>query len=219
MNLLFVYPVEDGVPFATCCYCGRGRQRTEDERAFSDEPRGKSQPDFTHFPVFLLPTLPLTFSPCVVGSYSVSLEFCSWYALALIPPLKPTFVSIPSLYLSVLVPYFLTFFSSFLLLSLPWDLCQVQVRVWWQKHVTVPCHNQHSSMSVNDTYKHSTAHITMVARLSAGWISGKKSRFGSTPGAGYSGGDISDSGWHCSGRLCLPHSVTIIDLHSILRGR
>lgn len=86
--------------------------------------------------------------------------------------------------------------------------------VWWQKHVTVPCHDQHSSVPVNDTYRHPTMHITMVARLSAGWISGKKSHFGSAPGAVYSRGDISDSGWHCSGRLCHLRSVTIIDFHS-----
>lgn len=54
-------------------------------------------------------------------------------------------------------------------------------------------------------------HITMVSGLSAGWISGKKLQFGSAPGAGCGGGDISDSGWHGSGSVCLPHSVTFID--------
>lgn len=51
--------------------------------------------------------------------------------------------------------------------------------------------------------------------LSAGWISGKKSHFGSARGAGYSRGDISDSGWHCAGSLYIPRSVTTVDIHSV----
>lgn len=68
MNPLFVSPVEEGASLQRAVIVDSGRQRIEDERAFSDEPRGMSQPDFTRLPFFLLPTLPLTFSPCVVGS-------------------------------------------------------------------------------------------------------------------------------------------------------
>lgn len=165
---------------------------------------------------FLL-CLSLSHLPLWVLTLSLSLEFCSRCALTLIPPLKPTIISLSLLFVSLSLPLFLTFLN----LSFPpsprcrsLETC-AGMAVWWQKHVAVPCHNQHSSMPVNDTKRHPTTHITMVARLSAGWISGKKSHFGSAPSAGYSGGDISHCGWHCSGSLCLPRSVTIIDFHSV----
>lgn len=135
---------------------------------------------------------------------------------ALIQPFKSMLVSLSFLFfviLSLSFPFLMLFFVSLLPAIFPLSPAPVAA-VWWQKHVTVPCHDQHSSVPVNDTYRHPTMHITMVARLSAGWISGKKSHFGSAPGAVYSRGDISDSGWHCSGRLCHLRSVTIIDFHS-----
>lgn len=112
MNLLFVSPLEDGAYFQRAVIVDLGRQRTEDERAFSDEPRGMSQPDFTRSPFFLLPTLPLTFSPCVVGSYTLSL----WGFAPAMPSHLSSFkthhhLSIPPLCLSVFasVSYFFTF--------------------------------------------------------------------------------------------------------------
>lgn len=135
---------------------------------------------------------------------------------ALIQPFKSMLVSLSFLFfviLSLSFPFLMLFFVSLLPAIFPLSPAPVAA-VWWQKHVTVPCHDQHSSVPVNDTYRHPTMHITMVARLSVGWISGKKSHFGSAPGAVYSRGDISDSGWHCSGRLCHLRSVTIIDFHS-----
>lgn len=120
MNLLFVSPVEDGVSFSTYCYCGLCRQRTEDERAFSDEPRGMSQPDFTGLSFFLLPTLPLTFSPCVAGSYSLSLlSYAPVVPSYLFLLLKPTVISLSLLFVSLSLPPFLFFFPS----PLPPTLC------------------------------------------------------------------------------------------------
>lgn len=142
-----------------------------------------SQPDFTRLPFFLLPTLPLTFSPCIVGSYSPTLlssapGMPSHLFLLLNPP-------------SYLHPSSLYLYLCLFLLSLPGDLCQVQLCVCvsvcacdGKKHATQPCHDQHSSMPVNDTSRHPTVHITMVAGLSAGWISGRTSHFGSAPNVG-----------------------------------
>lgn len=135
MNPLFVPPVwRMAQSFSTWCYCGLGRQRTEDKRAFSDEPRGMSQPDFTRQPFFLLPALPLTFSPCVVGSYAASL-----LSFALRMP-SHLFLLLKSLYLSL--------FSSLSLAP--------GTAVWWQKPVTAPCHDRHSSMPVNDTQRYTS---------------------------------------------------------------
>ena len=111
---------------------------------------------------------------------SDSLEFCSWYALALIPPLKTHHhISIPPLCISVrassscLSPETCARYS-----------CVCVCVCDGRKHATEPCHDQQSSMPVNDTSRHPTAHITMVARLSAGWISGRTSHFGSAPDVG-----------------------------------
>lgn len=59
-----------------------------------------------------------------------------------------------------------------------------------------------------------TQFTLLAAGLSAGWISGKKLLSGSAPSAGYSGCDISGSGWHCSGSPCFPCAVTVINFHS-----
>lgn len=128
-------------------------------------------------------------------------------------------LSNPSLCLCLLLSFFLFFFT-FNLVLLPSDClsleaCARYCCVWWWTHVTVPCHTKHSPMPLNDTWRHPTVHIAIVARRSAGCISGKKSHFGSAPSAGYSGGDISDCGWDCSGSLYIPRSVAIIDFHSV----
>lgn len=192
---------------------GLGRQRTEGKRAFSNEPWGMSQPDFTRLSLFCFP-LCLSLSHFVL---CVLTRCLSWVLLMLLYNLSNLCSSLcPSFFfviLSLPFPFLMLFFVSLLPAVFPLSPAPVAA-VWWQKHVTVPCHDQHSSVPVNDTYRHPTMHITMVARLSAGWISGKKSHFGSAPGAVYSRGDISDSGWHCSGRLCHLRSVTIIDFHS-----
>lgn len=125
MNPLFVSPVEDGTSFERAAVhvdsADREQKRQRDERAFSDEPRGMSQPDFTRLPFFLLPTLPLTFSPCIVGSYSPTLlssapGMPSHLFLLLNPP---SYRHPSSLYL----------YLCLFLLSLPGDLCQVELCV------------------------------------------------------------------------------------------
>lgn len=85
---------------------------------------------------------------------SVSLEFCSWCALARISLFKSPIIS-PALYR----------------LPLPQDPhTQVQLCVCdGEKHEALPCHDQHSSVPFNDTWRHPTVHITMVAKLSA-WL-------------------------------------------------
>lgn len=76
---------------------------------------------------FLL-CLSLSHLPLWVLTLSLSLEFCSRCALTLIPPLKPTIISLSLLFVSLSLPLFLTFlnlsFPPSPPLSVPWDLCR-----------------------------------------------------------------------------------------------
>lgn len=214
MNPLFVSPVEEGASF---------------QRAVIVDSADREQKTKEHFQISLgewVSLTPLTcLSFCFPLCFSLShlalwvLTVCLSGVLLLgCPHTHSSFktyhhLSIPPLCLTVFASYFVSSFSPYCRSA---EICaRCSCVCDGKKHVAVPCHDQHSSMPVNDTWRHPMVHITMVARLSAGWISGKKSHFGSAPGAGYSGGDISDSGWHCSGSLCLPHSVTIIDYHRV----
>lgn len=72
MNLLFA---SCGCWRISSARCYRGRPKSIFTWASGNE-SGFSQPPFS-----LLPTLFVPFSPCMVSSHILSLEFCSWHAL------------------------------------------------------------------------------------------------------------------------------------------
>lgn len=170
MNVLFVSPVENTLLLWTL--------RTQGDFETS---LGMSQCDFFSWRSLCFPLCP-PLSHLALWALLMSLEVFYHCAFALTPPLKPAvssetlhFVSLSSfVFLPLLFLFSFTFFPSFLLA----DSLEARARyscVWQWTHVTVPCHTKHSPMPVNDTKRHPTMHITMVARLSAGFISGKKS--------------------------------------------
>lgn len=114
-----------------------------------------SQPYFARLPFFLLPTLPLTFSPCGVSSYSQPLwSFAPGMPSHAFPSLKAAVSSPP------------------ITGRLPRQTC---ARCSVRDGAARPCHDQHSPVPVNDTYRDRTVPITMVA------ISGKILHSGSAP--------------------------------------
>ena len=133
MNLLFVSPVEDGVSFFTVLLLWTQTENRRRKSIFTWASGNESV--WLHWLAFL----PASHSASrFLTSHrgfllSASLEFCSWCALTLIPPfLKTLFSTCPPPTARPFRPV-------------------PGTAVWWQKHVTVSCHDQHLTVPVNDT--------------------------------------------------------------------